>query len=166
MFSRREKMLLVAAALAVAAVIGLQLVGSSRSRVGADEARASARWRALKKDVSSLEARLAAMTSPPSQAVPRLLRAGEASAASTGVTLASIRPRRPTKTALGSVEQGVEIQVTGRFPDVAKFMLDLQKKHPYVRLTRAAVTSADGASDNVNATVVIAAYSPGEVKKK
>jgi Tfp pilus assembly protein PilO len=164
-FSRREKILLIATAAVVAAIVALQFAGTSGSSPGADEARISARWRALKKQVGTLEARLASTTSTPSKAVPRLLRAAQASAAATGITLASIRPRRPTRTASGSMEHSVEIQAAGRFPDVARFMLDIEHRQPYVRLARVAITSTDGASDKVNATFMIAGYSPGEVRK-
>lgn len=165
MFSRREKILLIATAAVVAAIVALQLAGTPGGRTATDEARISAQWGALKKEVKRLEARLASMTTTPSKAVPRLLRAAEASASSAGVGIVSVRPRKSARTASGCVEHGVEVQVTGRFVAVARFMLDVENKQPYVRFARVAITSADGASDNVNASIVIAGYSPEEVKK-
>jgi len=164
-FSRREKMLVVAAALAVVLAVGFQLVGGPRGPSSAEQTRITGRWRAAKRRVSDLEARLAAMTSPASSAFPRLLRAAQASAVSAGVAVASARPRRPTKTASGCQENSLEIQATGSYPGVIKFISDIQAKNPSVRLARAAISSADAASDRVNSTITISSYSPGEVTK-
>jgi Tfp pilus assembly protein PilO len=164
-FSRREKALLVAAAVAVIAVTALQLAATLWGGASADEARALARWRALKKHLQSLEARVAAVTGPSSSAVPRLLRAAQASAQATGISLTSIRPRRPTRMSTGCMEHSVEMQASGRFPDVVKFIVDIEAKNRLVQPGRVAITATDGKSDMVNATIVLSTYSAGELNK-
>ena len=163
MFSRRERMLLLIALVAVAAAAAFQFVETSRAPSDGDGRHSAAQQRALEQRVGGLEERLAAETSPASAVVPDLLRAAQASSASTGMTVRSARPRRATKTPAGCVEHTVEIQVRGRFPDLAKFIFDLEEKNPRLRVARAAINAADAESDVVNCTIMAASYSPGEV---
>jgi len=164
-FSRREKVFMVLAALAVGLALAFQLAGTSPGPSRVEQARIGRRLRDARNRVNALEARLAKMTDPASKAVPGLLHAAQASGASTGVTIASVRPRRPTKTESGCQENSLEIQATGIFPNVIKFMVDIRQKNPYVRLARVTMNSTDAASDKVTSTVVLSSYSQPEVSK-
>lgn len=153
------------AALAVALALAFQLAGRKPVPDRAEQARIGRRLRDARNRVGALEASLADMTSPASSAIPGLLRVAQASGASAGVTLASVRPRRPSKTASGCQENSLEIQATGSFPNVIRFMVDIRQKNPYVRLARVTMNSTDAASDKVTSTVVLSSYSQPEVSK-
>lgn len=163
MFSRREKALLAAAVIAVAAALGMQF---AHVREAAGEQRSNVeQWRALKHRVSALEQRLAAITSKEGEVLPSLLRATQASSAATRVSVISIRPRRAKRTASGCIEHGVEVQARGHFPDLVRFMFDLEQNNPRIRLASVSISAIDGTSDTVNSTITVVGYSPGEVQK-
>jgi len=163
-FSRREKALLVLAALAVIVVLVIQFAGGSAGTAG-DPSRDIGPWKALQKRVADTEARLGKVTVPEVEAATRLLRAAQASGSTTGVTITSARPRRPAKTPSGCVEHALEIQATGGFPSIARFMFDLEAKNPSLRIARVAISSSDDSSDKVRCAIIIAGYSPGEVRQ-
>jgi hypothetical protein len=165
MFSRREKTLLIVAAVAVAAAVAFQVLGAAAGRTRGEELRNEAAWKDLKGQVTRLEARLDAETVPESQVVPRVIEAAQTSAAQTGVDLASVRPRKPTQTPAGCLEHGVEIQARGAFPAVARFLYQVEEKHAWLRLTRASITQTSPGTDQVTCTVILAGYSPGGYKK-
>jgi hypothetical protein len=165
-FSRRERLLLGLAAIAVAAAVVIQLAGGAadmpRARPGGD----IARWKALRQRVNDTQARLREVTMPPSEAAADLLQAAQASGAATGVTIAFARPRpATTTTSSGCLEQALEIQVKGRFPDIARFMFNLEAKHASLRIARVAITSSGDGGDQVNCAITLAGYSPGVTKQ-
>lgn len=165
MFTRREKVLLALAALVVAAVVCVQVVGTPAGTAAVRGAADVAQWKALRRQVDDAEARLRKATIPAPQAAARLLRAVQTSGAATGVTIAFARPRPAAKTRAGCLEQALDIQATGRFPSVARFMFDLEANNPSLRIARVAVTSADDASDKVNCAITVVGYSPGAIEK-
>ena len=164
MFSRREKIMLAVAALAVAAAVGVQL-SSSASRTPGLNGGEIAGWQALRQRVDDASARLRAVTAPEPEVIGHLLRAAQASGAATGVIVTSARPRRATRTSSGCMEHTLEIQVAGRFPSIARFVFDLEAKHADIRIARVAVNSSESGSDKVDCGITIAGYSPGEVAK-
>jgi hypothetical protein len=164
-FSRRERVLLALAAIAVIAVVVIQLWGGVGGSARANEGRDIAQLNALQQRVADTDARLREITIPESEATARLLRAAQASGLATGVAITSARPRTPTKTSFGCVEHALEVQAAGSFPSIAKFMFDLEAKNANLRITRAAVTSSDDSSDTVHSAIIVAGYSPGEAKK-
>lgn len=163
MFSHREKVLLVVAALAVTAILVVQFAVGAAGTTG-DPGRDIGRWKALQKRVANTEARLKNVTISESEAATRLLRAAQGSSSATGVTITAARPRRPAKTSFGCVEHALEIQVTGGFPTVARFMFDLEAKNPSLRIARVSMSASDDSSDRVRCAIIIAAYSPGEIR--
>lgn len=165
MFSRREKVLLAGAIVAVVTAVGFQMAGIPGGRASLDQGSNVDQWRSLKKRVGALEGRLAAITSQESEVVPRLLRAAQASSAATGVSLVSLRPRRAAKTASGCLEQSIEIQARGRFPDLARFMFDIEERNARIRLASVSISSIEATSDAINSTIVVVGYSPGEVQR-
>lgn len=165
MFSRREKVLLALAAVAVAVVVSVQLSATVTGTAKADQSRDIARWKALRQSVADAEAQLLEITSPESEAAVHLLRATQASGSATGVTVTSARPRKATRTSSRCLEQTLEVQAAGRFPNIARFMFDLEARNANIRIARVAVTSSDAGSDKVNCTIMIAGYSPGEVER-
>jgi hypothetical protein len=164
-FSRREKILLLLAAAAVAVVVSIQfsgtIGGASRQGPTIDVRQV----KALQQRVDDAEARLRKATLPASEATARILRAAQASGSATGVTVASARPRTPIKMSSGCLEQALEIQATGPFPNIARFMYDLEAKNANLRIARVAISSSDAASDKVNCAVTVAGYSPGVIKQ-
>ena len=164
-FSRREKVLLALAAVAVAVVGGVQVWGTTAGTARMNRASDLPHWKALRQRVDDTDARLRKTTIPASDAAARLLRAGQASGSATGVAITSARPRRATKTPSGCLEQALEIQATGRFPSIARFMFDLETRNANLRIARVAITSSDAGSDRVNGAITIVGYSPGVVKK-
>jgi hypothetical protein len=164
-FSRREKILVALAVAVVAVVGGLQFLGTSARTAATDPGSDLPHLKALQRSVADTEARLRGITVPAPEAAARLLRAAQASGAATGVTIAFARPHPGTKTRSGCVEYALEVQATGRFPSVARFMYDLEAKNANLRIARVAITSGDAASDAVNCAITIAGYSPGAIKK-
>jgi hypothetical protein len=162
-FSRRERVLLLLAAVAVAVVVGIQVLGTRTARPG--QTSDIRQLKALRQSVSDAEARLRDVTIPAPQATARILRAAQASGSATDVTVASARPRTATKIASGCLEQALEIQATGRFPNIARFMYDLEAKNANLRIARVAISSGDAASDKVNCAITVAGYSPGVIKQ-
>jgi 4-aminobutyrate aminotransferase-like enzyme len=164
-FSRREKALLTLAAVAVAVVLCVQLSGTFAGPSAAERSGDVAQSEALRRRVNDADARLRQITIPGPQAATRLLRAVQASGSAAGVTIAFARPRRATKTSSGALEQALEIQASGPFPKIARFMFDLEARNANLRIARAAITSSDAASDKVSCAITIAAYSPGVIKQ-
>jgi len=165
-FSRREKVLLALAAAAVAAVVlVVQLTGTAAGTAQGDREREVRQWKALQQRVSDAQAHLRQITVPEAEAPARLLRAAQASGSATGVRISSARPRRPTTTRSGCVEQALELEVTGRFPDIARFVFDLEAKNVNLRIARIAITSSGGGSDQVSCAITVAGYSPGAITK-
>jgi len=164
-FSRREKALLALAAVAVVAVACVQLAGTVAGTAGANGGADVARWETLRRQVDDAQVRLRKVTIPGPEAAARLLRAAQASGAATGATIAFARPRAATKTRAGCLEQALDVQATGRFPNIARFMFDLEANNPSLRIARVAVTAADDASDRVNCAITVAGYSPGVSEK-
>jgi len=164
-FSRREKVLLALAAIAVAVAVGVQLLGDAVGSAGADPSSELARWKALRQRVDDAQARLDRITTPESEVTARMLRAAQANGSAAGVTITSARPRRATKTGAGCGENALEIQAAGRFPDIAKFMFELEAENGNLRIARVAINSSEGGSDKVNCTIIIVGYSPGEVEQ-
>jgi len=164
-FSRREKILLALAAAAVAAVVGIQLSGTVAGTARVGQTTDIRQLKALRQRVNDAEARLRHVTIPAPQATAHILRAAQASGSATGVTVASARPRTATTMSSGCLEQALEIQATGRFPNIARFMYDLEAKNANLRIARVAITSGDAASDTVNCAITVAGYSPGVIKQ-
>lgn len=165
MFSRREKMLLLFAAVAVAVVVGIQVSSTVGGTARAGQTTDVRQLKALRQRVDDAEARLRQVTIPAPQATAHILRAAQASGSATGVAVASARPRTATKMSSGCLEQALEIQATGRFPNIARFMYDLEAKNANLRIARVAITSGDAASDTVNCAITVAGYSPGVIKQ-
>jgi hypothetical protein len=80
------------------------------------------------------------------------------------VTVASVRPRAASKLSSGAIEQALEVQADGRFPNVARFMFDLEAKNANMRIARVAISSSDPTSDKVTCTITVACYGSGAVK--
>lgn len=159
MFAGRDRLLLGVAAVVVAAVVWFQLAAAPGALPVAGVSRAEREG--LERRVSTLEARLAAVTIPSAQAAGVILRTAQSSAAATGMTIVQVRPRPPAKSPSGCLERAMEIQVRGRFPDLTRFLFRLEAGNQPLRVTRISMSSADNSSDQVNCTLVAVSYSPG-----
>lgn len=163
MFSRREKVLLVLAAITVAAVVALQFMAGGAE--GTPAQRQGESLRALRRRVADSEARVGKVTAAETELTAVMLRAAQASAAAAQVNIVSVRPRRAAKLSSGAVEHSLEVQASGHFPAIAKFMFEIEAKHRELRIARVAISSGDSGSDKVTCAIVIAGYSPGEIAK-
>jgi Tfp pilus assembly protein PilO len=74
-----------------------------------------------------------------------------------GVTVQAFRPQR-TVTAEGIVRYPYSVVVQGSFPKVLQLVRELQDPGTLLAVTSVQLSSADGASDSVTATVGLAAF--------